>query len=169
MTQLFGGIIPPLPPVPGDRRWGKLSIFLIVDSTQCAECTGRNVFLKFCVIEEKKFFVKLFWCLFKIHQEVDSPVYSSQGSQDSPVYSPLGSGDSLVYSSLGEWFWTPGVVLPIWVSIVQQPLKWLSSYKLTVGYFNCLGTWDICSKKIPFPRHFYRLPGAFITGESITN
>ncbi len=41
-----------------------------------------------CVFVTRNFFVYLFWCFFQIHQEVDFPVYSSQGSQDSPVYLP---------------------------------------------------------------------------------
>jgi hypothetical protein len=32
------------------------------------------------VCHQKVFFAKLFWCLLKVHQEVDSLVYSLQGS-----------------------------------------------------------------------------------------
>jgi hypothetical protein len=62
-----------------------------------------------------KFFCKPVLCLFKVHQEMDSLVYSSQGiwdssmyllpgSWDSPVYSLVGSWDSLMYSSPGSHF-----------------------------------------------------------------
>jgi hypothetical protein len=32
-----------------------------------------------------------------------------------------------------------------------------------------LGTCDLCWKKLPYLRHYNRLRGVFITGESITN
>ncbi len=34
-------------------------------------------------LSPENFIFNLFWCFFQIHQEVDSPVYSSQGSWDS--------------------------------------------------------------------------------------
>jgi hypothetical protein len=100
------------------------------------------------------FFVNLFWCLFHIHQEVDSPVYSSQASRDSPVYSPEGSRDFLMYSmysSPGSRFGHRGVVLPTFRNI-QQSLMIISFWKLTVGYFNYLGTCDLCLNKLPYRR-----------------
>jgi hypothetical protein len=50
------------------------------------------------------FFFKLVLMLFQIHEEVDSPMYSSQGSQDSLGYSLLGSQDFLVYSLQGSQY-----------------------------------------------------------------
>jgi hypothetical protein len=50
----------------------------------------------------ESFFVNLFWWLFQIHQEVDSPAYSSQGSGDSPVYSSQECRESPVYSLHGS-------------------------------------------------------------------
>jgi hypothetical protein len=87
-------------------------------------------------LSPESFFVNLFWCLFKVLQEVDSLVYSSQGNQDLPVYSPLGSRNSLVYSPLGSRdsllysssesnFGRQGVVLQILSSILPS-LKGLS-------------------------------------------
>ncbi len=40
---------------------------------------------------------------------------------------------------------------------------------MTVGYFNSIGTCNLCSKKLPYFRDSNRLPGVFITKESITN
>jgi hypothetical protein len=98
----------------------------------------------------------------------DSPVYSPPGNRDSPVYSPPGSWDSPVYSSPGSRFGHRGVILLILRS-VQQSLKGLSFDKSSVGYFNSLGTCDLCLQKLPNLKDSNRLPGVFITGESITN
>ena len=79
-----------------------------------------------------------------------------------------GSHDSPVYSSPGSRFGHRGVVLPFLRS-KQQSLKGQSFQNLTVGCFNYLGTCDLCLKKLPHLRDSNRLPGVFITGESITN
>ncbi len=60
-----------------------------------------SLYSLFCLSPEV-FFVNLFWCLFQIHQEVSSPVYSQGGH-------------------FGYW----GVILPILMSI-RQPSKGLS-------------------------------------------
>ncbi len=79
-------------------------------------------------LSPESFLANLFWCLFKVHKEDNSLVYSSQGSRDYPmcvfttgelrlpVYSLLGSWDSLVYSSPGSHFGL-GSCLPILRSI----------------------------------------------------
>jgi hypothetical protein len=90
----------------------------------------------------------------RLHSVRDSTVYSSP---DSPVYSPLGS-----------CFGHRGVILPILRSI-QQSLKVLSLKKLTVSYFNYLGTCDKCLQKLPNLRDHNRLPGVFISEESVMN
>jgi hypothetical protein len=40
---------------------------------------------------------------------------------------------------------------------------------LSVGYFNSLGTCDLCFQKLPNLKDSNWLPGVFIAGESITN
>jgi hypothetical protein len=54
-----------------------------------------------------------------------------------------------------------GVVLPI--------LRRFIILKSTVGYFNYLGTCHLCLQKLANLRDSNRLPGVFITGESITH
>jgi hypothetical protein len=93
-------------------------------------------------------FVKLFKCLFQIHQEVGLLGVFTTGKSRFPC----------VLITV-ESFWTPGDVL----------LNFRSIQKFIIGYSNYLGTSDLCLKKLPYTRDSNRLPGVFITEESITN
>jgi hypothetical protein len=68
----------------------------------------------------------------------------------------------------GESFGHRGVILLILRSI-QQPLKGMSFLKLSVVYFNSLGTCDLCLQKLHNLKDSYWLLGVFVAGESISN
>ncbi len=73
-----------------------------------------------------------------------------------------------VFTTGESTFWTWRVV-SLNLRSVQQSLKRMSFLKLTEGYFNYLGSCDLCLKKIASLKDSNQLPGVFITGESITN
>jgi hypothetical protein len=68
----------------------------------------------------------------------------------------------------GELFWTPGSHFTDFKEHITI-FKGSVILKIDVGYFNSLGTCDLCLQKLPKRRDSNRLPGVFITGESITN
>jgi hypothetical protein len=75
---------------------------------------------------------------------------------------------SSVYSSLGSHFGHRGVVLPIWMNI-QQALKATIILKTDCRLFWLLRDTWFKFEKLSYPRDSNRLPGVFITGESISN
>ncbi len=106
----------------------------------------------------ESFFVNLVLCLFKVHLEVDSPVYSSQGRWDSPVYSSPGSR---------FWTWNHFTDFKEHITIFKGGI--IPKIVCTVHYFTSLGTCDLCLQNLLNLKDSNRLHGVFIAGELITN
>jgi hypothetical protein len=85
----------------------------------------------------QNFLVNLFCCFFQMHQEVDFSVYSSLGSR-------------LTDLKEHTTIFKENVIL-----------------KMSIGYFNCLRTCDLCLKKIASPKDSNRLPGVLSPGSQL--
>ncbi len=68
----------------------------------------------------------------------------------------------------GESFWTPGSHFTNFKENTTI-FKGSINIKLTVGYFNYLGTCDLCLQKLHNLRDSNRFPSVFTAGESIKN
>jgi hypothetical protein len=68
----------------------------------------------------------------------------------------------------GESFWTPGSCFTDFKDHTAI-FKGIIILKINWGYFNSIGTCNLCLKKLPYFRDSNRLPGVFITRGSITN
>jgi hypothetical protein len=116
-------------------------------------------------VSPESFFVNLFWCLFKIPQEVDSRCIHHRGV-DTPqcIHRRVIETPPCIHHE--ESFGTLGSRLTVFK---EHPtiFKGNDILKLTVRYLSYLRSCDLCLKKWPYPKDSTWLPGVFITASQL--